>query len=115
MPITTQDTRRRQILPDDTARVRQSDPTTSHEAADSNDLAASRRYVMFMAHEYAPMTDHQLEQRSQEAGGVWSPSRLRTARNELMQPEYGALLRWTEDRGPSATRPEGAQVWEVAS
>ena len=113
MPVTEQDTRRRQILPDDTARVRQSDPITSHEAADSNDTAASRTFVMLMAHEHGPMTDHQLEVRAGEVHCFWSPSRLRTARHELMQPEYGALLEWTDDRGPSATRLEGAQVWRV--
>ena len=102
-----------QLWPNDTARVRESDPPTSHEAADSNDTAGSRRYVMLMAHEYGPMTDHQLLIRAQDPGSFWSESRLRTARAELMQPEHGSLLVWTAKRGPSATRPNGAQVWAI--
>jgi hypothetical protein len=96
-------------------RARRTDPITSHEAADTNDVAASRQYVMFMAIEHGAMTDHQMIKRAKRAGSFFSESRLRTARHELMQPQFGALLVWTGERGPSATRPFGARVWAVAA
>ena len=108
MPVTEQDTRRRQILPDDTARVRQSDPITSHEAADSNDTAASRTFVMFALIEHDMLASFELER---IADGLWSPSRIRTAVSELVERglvEFAGVYRLT----PSGRR---AQVWKVRS
>ena len=50
MPVTEQDTRRRQILPDDTARVRQSDPISSHLAADASqrNIKQTKRAVLLI-------------------------------------------------------------------
>ena len=118
MPVTEQDTRRRQILPDDTARVRQSDPITSHEAADSNDVKASQRYVLETLQVFGPLADHELVEFYEaekhliaDLFGTFSPSRLRTARKELVE---AGLVEFT---GKHTMTDHGcrAQVWAVAS
>lgn len=99
-----------------TALARVTDPVTSHEAASRVDGAGSRQFVMFMAHEYGPLTDFQLVRLARRSRARWSDSRLRTARAELMTARYGSLLRWVEGvRGPSEKSRTGAQVWEVAA
>lgn len=97
---------------EDTLRVRLTDADTSHEAADRNDIAASRAFVMFVAFsEDRPLTDWELERLG---AGIYSPSRLRTARKELTTAEFGGLLTMLNTRGPSATRELGAMQWEVS-
>lgn len=94
-------------LNDDSPRVRRSDPVTSHEAADSNDPAASRRFVMFALYEHELLAQFELEKL---AAGLWSPSRVRTAVHELVERglvEFAGIYRVT----PSGRR---AQVWAVS-
>jgi len=90
----------------DTPRVRQSDPLTSHAAADSNDVPRSHKLVLdlFASHRW-------LAQFEAEAllHGQLSPSRVRTAFTEL--EEAGQLCR-TDLTMPT---PYGrtAQLWEA--
>jgi hypothetical protein len=73
------------IFPDDTARARESDPLTSHAAADLNDTAGSRRAVLLIMQAYRrPLADHEIEAIHNEAGGRYTGQRLRTARDELV-------------------------------
>ena len=107
MPVTEQDTRPPIVWPDK-ARVRRGDATTSHEAADSNDTAASRTFVMFALIEHDMLASFELEQ---IADGLWSPSRIRTAVSELVERglvEFAGVYRLT----PAGRR---AQVWKVRS
>jgi len=48
------------IIPDDSARTRRTDPISSHEAADTNDTAASSREVLWLLKSSGPMADHEL-------------------------------------------------------
>jgi hypothetical protein len=99
------------ILPDDSPRVRRSDPITSHEAADSNNLAESSAVVLALMRLNAPMGmadweifhDHQLE------GGKYTEQRLRTARHELV--ESGQI----EDSGDTTVTMRGRKctVWRL--
>lgn len=97
---------RRTIFPDDAARVRESDPPTSHRAADSNDTAASRTWVMFNLIEHGPQAQFELERL---AAGLWSPSRVRTAVHELV--ERGLV----ESMGIYRLTPSGRQalIWQI--
>lgn len=106
------------ILPDDTARTRRADPTTSHEAADTNDIAASSAEVLWLLKSSGPMADHELIA-AHDADYGWSepgfrhftPQRLRTARAELTESgavEFTGIYRLT----PSGRR---AQVWAVTA
>lgn len=95
------------IYPTDSARTRRSDPATSHHAADSNDTAASRTWVMFNLIEHGPLAQFELEKL---AVGQWSPSRVRTAVHELVERglvEFVGYYRMT----PSGRK---AQVWSIA-
>ena len=70
------------------ANARHTDPTTSHEAADSiteTGSAASAREVVRILREYGPSTDEGIAFVHHESTGVFSESRLRTARHELVE------------------------------
>ena len=62
MPVTEQDTRRRQILPDDTARVRLTDKLTSHMAGDSSArrLVESARNILTLVRDNGPMVGSEI-------------------------------------------------------
>ena len=106
------------IHPNDTARARKSDPTTSHQAADSNNVQHSVDYVHSLLAHYGPLADHELVQRADHESDLcgdnvvtYSPSRLRTARNTLTQAgvvEFAGIYRLT------ATNRR-AQVWQVSA
>lgn len=101
----------------DTARARRSDPTTSHEAADSNDLAESSAYVLLLLFAHGPLADHELTMKaagdmSRYLPGViaYTPQRLRTARHELVESGHvvdTGIYRLTASR-------RRAKVWELA-
>ena len=97
----------RTIFPDDTARVRKSDPVTSHEAADSNQVALSQAAVLTIFRTSEPLADFELQDR---LAGRWSPERIRTARHELSE---AGVLTFT---GYYHLTPRGrrAQVWALA-
>ena len=90
------------------ANTRRTDHVTAHEAADTTDPAASRRFVMFALYEHGTLAQFELERL---ATGLWSPSRVRTAVSELVERglvKFTGIYRLT----PSGRR---AQVWAVAS
>ena len=94
-----------QILPDDTARTRRSDPVTSHEAADSNDVHGSQVSVLLILSMSGPLADHELVERIKD----YSPSRVRTARHEMQEAgliEYAGFDRLTAGK-------RRTQVWQV--
>ncbi len=90
----------------DGPRARKSDPLTSHLAADSNNPAASRQFVMDCLHKRGPLAQFELEELAQ---GLWSPSRVRTAVSELVTRD---LVEFT---GLHRLTPSGrsARVWSV--
>ena len=95
------------IFPDDTARVRESSPATSHEAADTNNVPGSHRDVLWVLRCYGPKAQFEAERKLQ---GFWSPSRVRSAFSEL--EALGKVKRTDQFRlTPSGRR---AQVWSLA-
>jgi len=94
-----------QILPDDRARTRRSDPLTSHEAADTNDVHGSQVSVLLTLSMSGPLADHELVERIKD----YSPSRVRTARSELVEMgmvEFTGFYRLTAGN-------RRTQVWQV--
>ena len=71
------------VLRDDTPRARRSDPTTSHEAADTNDTDKSIGLVLSALKGFGPSADHELVQMLASSG--FTPQRLRTARAALVE------------------------------
>lgn len=97
------------VLWDDSPRVRESDPITSHEAANTIDVPLSHCLVL-QTIEFAGV--HGLAQFEAEAClvNVLSPSRVRSAFSEL--ETLGKVKRTDEFRPtPSGRR---AQVWALA-
>ena len=93
------------IIGDDSPRARRTDPTTSHEAADGNNVVDSRDWV-FELLQHGSLADHELVAQSIN---TWSASRIRTARHELVEDglvEFAGIYRLT------ATKRR-AQVWAV--
>lgn len=88
----------------DSARARTSDPTTSHEAADSISAAAledSEREVLTIVRKAeAPVCAEQIEERhlrrfwQGDTADHWKPSRLRTALKQLV--DAGAIVQQGE-------------------
>ena len=90
----------------DVPRVRESDPLTSHAAADSSNLPKSQALVMALFAHERWLAQFEAEQL---LAGILSPSRVRTAFTEL--EEAGRLTR----TAMTMPTPYGrtAQVWEV--
>lgn len=97
----------RTVFPDDTARTRKSDPVTSHESADSNQVALSQAAVLTIFRTSEPLADFEVQQK---LAGRYSPERIRTARHELAE---AGVLTFT---GYYHLTPRGrrAQVWALA-
>ena len=102
------------IFPFDSPRVRLTNPITSHEAADSNNIAASARYVVEVLRVFGPLVDHELvrfheSDRNASRYGTFTPQRLRTARHELT--EQGLV----EDTGyyHMTDSNRRARVWQI--
>lgn len=97
----------------DTARVRRSDPATSHEAADSNDIQGARVEVLWYL-QIEPLADHELIERYDidtrwDDSKHYTPQRLRTARKELVDAgrvEATGIYRLTATGGK-------ANVWQI--
>lgn len=89
----------------DSARTRFSDPITSHEAADSNNVHDSHTVVFGVLAEHGPLADHELV----TWDDTFTPQRMRSARSELV--ELGKV----EDTGIYRLTPAGrrAKVWQV--
>jgi hypothetical protein len=69
----------------DAARARRTDPETSHEAADLNDVNASIGAVLDTLTQYGPLADHELHTLMESLGYPYTPERVRTARAALVQ------------------------------
>lgn len=103
------------VMAGDTARVRRSDPLTSHEAADSNDIHGAREEVLWYL-SIEPLADHELVERfyaDYRISGFnqlrYTPQRLRTARKELVdmgRVEATGIYRLTATGGR-------ANVWQI--
>lgn len=102
------------IIPnDDTARVRLTDPETSHEAADSNDVHSSKAYVLALLRHHGAKADFELEEIHaaevhQYSVPDYSPSRLRTARATLVTE---GLVKFSGEHRKPANRRTRARVW----
>ena len=95
------------VLWDDFPRVRESDPITSHEAADSNNVSRSHQMVSKLLEQWGAVAQFEAENLLR---GVLSPSRVRSAFSEL--EALGRVKRTDEFRPtPSGRR---AQVWALA-
>jgi hypothetical protein len=68
----------------DTARVRRTDPITSHEAADTNNTARSIGMVLDIL-QSEPLADHEIETLAAARGSQFTGQRLRTARAALVE------------------------------
>lgn len=76
------------VKPDEEARARGSDPQTSHEAAEKvsgEGVRQSQIDVLHTLRSQGPMTDERLLDAMEFRGARSSPSRVRTARKELME------------------------------
>lgn len=70
------------------AEARATDPNTSHEAAESisnEAVEASEKFVLETLRACGPITDEDVFDLAVIAGHRWSPSRLRTARAQLVR------------------------------
>ncbi len=81
------------ILAGDGPRVRLTDPIPSHEAADSTENVKrdSQLFVLDLLFLHGPLADHEILTKAEDEYKVapaqrrYSPSRLRTARHELVE------------------------------
>lgn len=93
----------------DSARTRRSNPSTSHEAADLNDVNASIGAVLDTLRQYGPMHDEKLHALMQSLGYPYTPERVRTARKALLD------LGKVESMGDKALTTRGRRtiVWRA--
>jgi hypothetical protein len=96
---------------DDDARVRRTDPITSHEAADLNDTKRSIGLVLDILKSEGPKADHEIETLSAARGENFTGQRLRTARAALVKK--GLVGEWGIYR--MTPRNRRAAVWTVTS
>lgn len=104
------------LFDDDSPRVRATDPITSHLAADATKKSrpGSRDAVLAALHRDGPLADHELVLAIQadatwNGGRMYSPSRIRTARSELVE------LGLVEEAGYTRKTVSGldAMVWRA--
>lgn len=111
--MTTIHATRPPIVTPGSPNARRSDPDTSHEAADGNDIHGARAEVMFYLG-LEPLADHELvamfEADANLVGAkTYTPQRLRTARAELVEMglvEATGIYRLTATKGK-------ANVWQL--
>lgn len=92
----------------DSPRVRRTDPITSHEAADHNDVEKSLGLVLSALKAFGPSADHELVNLLGQSG--FTPQRLRTARAALVERglvEESGIYRLTSHN-------RRAIVWQVS-
>ena len=98
------------VMEGDNARARLTDPVTSHEAADgtADRVKESQSAVYSLLATLGDLADFELITHLE---GQWSPSRVRTARHELV--ELGVVA----DSGQFRKTPSNfrAKVWQVAA
>ena len=98
------------LFGDDSPRARRSDPHTSHEAADTNDVSKSIGLVLDILREKGPLADHEIEFHAVfDRHEQFTGQRLRSARAalvELGKVEQSGLYRLTRSN-------RRAIVWQV--
>ena len=94
---------------EDSPRARRTDPITSHEAADSNDVTRSIGWVLSLLHNVGPLADHEIEAAARRRDVRFTGQRLRTARAALVR--QGKVT----DSGETRLTLNGrrAQVWQL--
>jgi hypothetical protein len=97
------------LFPDDWARTRATDPTTSHEAADSTDPAESQGALLAALREHGALAQFQAEAILHSR---FSPSRIRSAFSEL--EEQGLVNRLGPEHSIRTPRGRRAQLWDLA-
>jgi hypothetical protein len=107
MPIT--DMLPPMILPDDSARTRKSDPLTSHQAADSNNVSDSQMWVLRCFDKRRQLAAFEIES---ALAGFFSSSRVRTALKELQEQGRVQIVDGSLKRTPAG---RNARVWTVTS
>jgi hypothetical protein len=79
------------LMTGDSPRARLTDPVTSHQAADSNNIAESTLVVLAILKGHREgLADWEVEHDHRLAGGDYTGQRLRTARSELV--DAGAVV-----------------------
>jgi len=75
------------LLNNDHPRTRTTDPLTSHQAADSNNISGSRAVVLDLLRMVGPQADHEMVDRHEwsRVHPQYTAQRLRTARAELVE------------------------------
>lgn len=95
-------------------RARLEDPITSHEAAEAVDVNRSQMIVLARARDLGEFTDQQLEQSFEcyppPSPGL-SPSRIRSARNELTKTHR--LIEFVDYTRPATGRRRC--IWRAVS
>lgn len=98
------------VFGEDSPRARRSDPETSQEAADTSvSPAESQAHVLRVLAVTGPLADHEVFDWLEADGVMISPSRVRTARHELVEQglvEFSGFYHLT----PSGRR---TRVWAV--
>jgi hypothetical protein len=101
------------LMAGDTARTRFTDPLTSHQAADSNNIAESSAAVVRILREAGQfgLSDWEIEYEHRKADGLYTGARLRTARHELT--DAGLV----EDSGDTTLTPSGrrCKIWRLTT
>ena len=95
---------------DDSPRARRSDPITSHESADTNDVSKSIGWVLGILREKGPLADFQIENFSKLRKLHFTGQRLRTARAALVRKglvESTGIYRMTRNN-------RRAIVWQLS-
>lgn len=103
------------FMDDDAPRVREPDPETSHEAADSNDVHGSRACVMRLLQWKGSLADHELVKLHDEhetGFGMpnYSAQRIRSARSELVELGQVEVVPGEYRKTDKNRR---AQVWRI--
>jgi hypothetical protein len=97
------------ILPDDSARTRKTDPLTSHQAADSNNVSDSQLWVLRCFENRRQLAAFEIEA---ALVGFFSSSRVRTALKELQGQGRVCIVDGVFKRTPAG---RNARVWTVTS
>lgn len=92
----------------DSLKARAADPHTSHEAALSVDVKGSQVAVLRRLATEGPLADHETEFWLEFHGIAMSPSRVRTARSELVRLGYVHPVEGMFTKTPTGGK---TQVW----
>lgn len=95
----------------DSARARRTDPESSHEAADHNDVAGSIGAVLDTLQRFGAQTDEQLVYLMGRLGYRYTGQRIRTARAALVKAGSAAH---TGTHGQTITGRR-ARIWAVTA